>query len=174
MKNLLKLIFLVQFVCFVTLSLHSPSTCAQTPAKENAPVQLEGKSSLAEPATVESGPQAKSQTTQNPLTSLSSAKFIYVRSSSLLVGTSVVEEKLTKRPEFRRFGLMITRDINEADLVLELHHDLFTMYVYTAFDPNTNVVVASGKLSSLGGTVAGKVAKRFMKQMVQARAGVSP
>jgi hypothetical protein len=32
------------------------------------------------------------------------------------------------------------------------------------------MVVASGKLSSLGGTVAGKVAKRFLKQVMQARA----
>ena len=172
MKNLLKLIFPV-LACFVIVGLLAKSTSAQAPAKDNARVQLEGKSALNEPATVESGPQTKSQTPQSPLASLSSARLIYVRSSSLLVGTSVVEEKLSKRSEFQRLGLMITRDINEADLILELHHDLFTMYVYTATDPNTNLVVASGKLSSLGGTVAGKVAKRFMKQIVRARAGLS-
>lgn len=100
---------------------------------------------------------------------LRSAKLIYVKSSSLLVGEAVIEAKLRKRSEFQQLGLVITRDPNEADLVLELKHDLFTMYVYTAIDPHTNVVVASGKLSSLGGTVAGKVAKRFLKQIVKAR-----
>lgn len=101
--------------------------------------------------------------------SLRSAKSIYVTSSSLLVGEAVIEAKLRKRSEFQQLGLVITRDPNEADLVLELKHDLFTMYVYTAIDPKTNIVVASGKLSSLGGTVAGKVAKRFLKQMLKAR-----
>lgn len=70
-------------------------------------------------------------------------------------------------------GLAITRDGDAADIVLELHHDRFTKYVYTAIDRRTNMVVASGKLSSLGGTVAGKVAKRFLKQVMQAR-GTAP
>ncbi|HEY9500924.1 MAG TPA: hypothetical protein VIR01_04760 [Pyrinomonadaceae bacterium] len=105
----------------------------------------------------------------NPNTILRRAKFIYVRSSSLLVGVSVIEDKLRKRPEFQQAGLLITRDVNEADIILEVHHDLFTMYVFTAVSAATNVVVASGKLSSLGGTVAGKVAKRFMKQLMRAR-----
>jgi len=67
-------------------------------------------------------------------------------------------------------GLVITRDAEAADLILEVHHDRLTKYVYTAVDPKTNIVVAGGKLSSLGGTVAGKVAKRFLKQVMNARA----
>jgi len=158
----------------MTLGLCAKFISAQAPGKENVRVQPDGKSALAEPTIVDSGSRARHETPQDPLASLRSAKLIYVRSSSLLVSNTVVEEKISKRPEFQRLGLMITRDINEADLVLELHHDLFTMYVYTAVDPNTSVVVATGKLSSLGGTVAGKVAKRFMTQMVKARAGLSP
>lgn len=105
---------------------------------------------------------------------LRSAKTIYVKSSSVLVGASVVETKLQKRPEFAQLGLVITRDEATADLILELEHDVFTKYVYTAIDRRTNIVVASGKLSSLGGTVAGKVAKRFLKQVLQARATAPP
>jgi len=67
-------------------------------------------------------------------------------------------------------SLVITRDPNAADLILEVHHDVLTKYVYTAVDPRSNIVVASGKLSSLGGTVAGKVAKRFLKEVMKARA----
>lgn len=100
---------------------------------------------------------------------LRTAKYIFVKSSSVVVGASVVEAKLQKRSEFQSMGLIITRDAAAADIVLEVHHDLFTKYVYTAVDPKTNIVVAGGKLSSLFGTVAGKVAKRFMKQMLKAR-----
>jgi len=107
----------------------------------------------------------------NPIASIKNAKLIFVRSHSLLVGQSVIETKLRNRKEFQQLGLMITRDEAAADLILEVKHDVFTKYVFTAIDPSTNVVVASGKLSSLGGTVAGKVAERFMKQIVKARTG---
>ena len=105
----------------------------------------------------------------SPTESLKNAKTIFVTSSSLLVGSSVIEDKLRKRKEFQALGLTITRDADAADLVLQVEHDLFTMYTYSVVDPHTQILVASGKLSSLGGTVAGKVAKRFMTQMVQAR-----
>jgi hypothetical protein len=114
---------------------------------------------------------ASAQSPANPaVNALRSAKTIYVKSTSVLVGAAVVETKLQKRPEFSQMGLVITRDEAAADLILELEHDVFTKYVYTAIDTKTNTVVASGKLSSLGGTVAGKVAKRFLKQVSKARA----
>jgi hypothetical protein len=90
---------------------------------------------------------------------------IFVRSKSLLVRAAVVEDKLLKRPEFRQLGFVLTRDESDADLILELRHDLFTMYVFIVFDAKTSIVIMGGKLSSLGGTVAGKVAKRFVKEM---------
>ena len=105
----------------------------------------------------------------SPSESLKNAKTIYVKSSSLLVSRSVIEDKLKKRKEFQALGLVITRDANAADLILHVEHDLFTMFTYSVIDPYSQILVASGKLSSLGGTVAGKVAKRFMKQMVEAR-----
>src|SRR5215217_8947244 len=115
-----------------------------------------------------SGASAQSST-PDPVASLRSAKLIYVKSSSVLVGNSVIEEKLQKRAEFSQMGLVITRDPEAADLILEVHHDRLTKYVYTAVDTKHNTVVASGKLSSLGGTVAGKVAKRFLKEVMKAR-----
>jgi len=89
---------------------------------------------------------------------------VFVRSTSLLVRAAVVEDKLLKNSEFKR-GFVITRDQGDADLVLELRHDLLTMYVFTVTETKTQTVIAGGKLSSLGGTVAGKVAKRFVKEM---------
>lgn len=116
-------------------------------------------------------PLTRVKQTTTPFEVLKNAKTIYVRSQSLLVGQAVIESKLRKRQEFQQLGLVITRDPSAADLILEVKHDLFTKYVFTAIDPWTNIVVASGKLSSLGGTVAGKVAKRFMQQVMKARAG---
>ena len=92
---------------------------------------------------------------------------VFVRSKALLVKASVVEDKLMKRSEFSQMGLVLTRDAEDADIILELRHDILTKYVYSAVDAHTQVVLAGGKVSSLGGTVAGKVAKRFLKQLAQ-------
>ena len=93
---------------------------------------------------------------------------VFVRSTSLLVRGAVVEEKLLKISEFKQLGFVITRDPRDADLVLELRHDLLTLYVFTVVEVKTMNVIAGGKLSSLGGTVADKVAKRFVKDMSRA------
>lgn len=95
---------------------------------------------------------------------------VFVRSKALLVRAAVVEEKLMKRPEFNQLGLGLTRNEADADIILELRHDLLTKYVYSAVDMRTQTILAGGKVSSLGGTVAGKVAKRFLKQLAQGHA----
>lgn len=98
-----------------------------------------------------------------------STRRVFVRSKSLLVRAAVVEDKLLKRPEFQQLGFVITRDESDADLILELRHDLLTKYVFSVVDVKTSTVLASGKVSSLGGTVAGKVAKRFVREMARTR-----
>ena len=92
---------------------------------------------------------------------------VFVRSEALLVRAAVVEDKLMKRAEFSQLGLVLTRNKGDADIILELRHDVLTKYVYSAVDTRTQTVIAGGKVSSLGGTVAGKVAKRFLKQLAQ-------
>lgn len=149
---------------FAALVLCSVNVLAQEPNKDYETVPLEGKAVLVRPKTVSARPLAT-----DPVTALKAAKSIYVTSSSLLVGSSVVEDKLQKRPEFSQLGLVITRNLDSADLILQLDHDVFTKYVYTVTDRRTAILVAAGKLSSLGGTVAGKVAQRFLKQVQEAR-----
>ena len=111
------------------------------------------------------GSQRKRSTSSQTPVASESARRVYVRSKSLLVRAAVVEDKLLKRPEFKQLGLSITRDESDADIILELRHDLLTMYVFTVVEVKTQTVIAGGKLSSLGGTVADKVAKRFVKAM---------
>ncbi len=98
-------------------------------------------------------------------------RYIYVRSLSALVTAEDIENKLRKHPDFKRFGMLITRQEIDADLVLEVRRSVLTKFVFTAVDPRTLILVASGKLSSLGGTVDDKVATRFMKQIVALRGG---
>ena len=90
---------------------------------------------------------------------------VFVRSKSVLVSAAVVEDKLLKQPEFQPRGFVITRDVDDADIVIELRHDLLTKYVFTVIDVKSQTVMAGGKLSSIGGTVAEKVAKRFIKEI---------
>ena len=100
-----------------------------------------------------------------------SVRYIYVRSLSALVTAEDIENKLRKHPDFKRFGMLITRQELDADLVLEVRRSVLTKFVFTAVDPKTLILVASGKLSSLRGTVDDKVATRFMKQIVALRGG---
>ena len=92
---------------------------------------------------------------------------VFVRSTALLVRAAVVEDKLLKRSEFKQLGFVITREESDADLILELRHDLLTKYVFSVVEVRTHTVLISGKVSSLGGTVAGKVAKRFVRDMAR-------
>jgi len=106
----------------------------------------------------------RTTTTERPA---AAQRRVFVRSEALLVRASVVENKLMKRAEFNQLGLVLTRNEGDADIILELRHDVLTKYVYSAVDTRTQTVIAGGKVSSLGGTVAGKVAKRFLKQLAQ-------
>jgi hypothetical protein len=156
MKNS-RIIFMLLLTCCCAVT-----GVAQTQSKAEAS-EVVGKPLLIVARSITTEPPA------NAVNALRSGKLIYVKSSSLFVSSEVVEEKLLRRSEFQAMGLMVTRDAAAADIILELRHDVFTKYVYTATDPKTNVVIAGGKLSSLGGTVAGKLAERFLKQLVRAR-----
>lgn len=168
------------FLLLLTLiGLCSATAVAQLPEHEQGAVPFIERPRFAEkPAVVAEKPAAIVPVVRQGLTppvyndpfeALRSARMIYVKSTSLFVGVAVIEAKLQKRKEFSQLCMVITRDYNEADLILIVEHDVFTKYTYTAIHKDTDIVVASGKLSSLGGTVAGKVAKRFMKQIVKAR-----
>jgi len=173
-------------ICLVLISFSELVRAQQPDPQSTQPPQTSPQSSSTKPAdtggTAPVGKTApttkvieKPQRTRAELVNtdtdaiLRSARLIHVTSRSLLVRAAVVEEKMQKQPEFRQFDLRLTREPAEADLILELRHDLFTQYVYSVVDTKTGLIVASGKLSSLGGTVADKVAQRFMKQIRQAQ-----
>jgi hypothetical protein len=107
---------------------------------------------------------------KNPSAILTAARVIYVCSRTVFVKSEVIENELLKRSEFQQAGLLITKDQKAADLVMEVRRSNFTTeYPYVVFDTKTKLVVASGKVNSLFGTAAGKIANGFMKQMKAAR-----
>ena len=109
--------------------------------------------------------QDKPSTVSPQPNGIPASRKVFVHSKSVLVSAAVVEDKLLKQPEFQPRGFVITRDVDDADIVIELRHDLLTKYVFTVIDMKSQTVVAGGKLSSIGGTVGEKVAKRFIKEV---------
>lgn len=107
---------------------------------------------------------------KEPAAILTAAHIICVRSRTAFVKSEVIENELLKRVEFQQAGLLITKDPSSADLILEVRRSNFTTeYPYVVVDSKTRLVVASGKVNSLFGTAAGKIARGFMKQVQKAR-----
>lgn len=101
---------------------------------------------------------------------LGSAHTLYVWSRTVFVKQEVIESALLKRDDFRQSGLLITKDGSDADLVLTVRRANFTTeYPYDVVDQKSGLVVAGGKVNSVFGTAAGKIAARFMKQLRKAR-----
>ncbi len=149
-------------LCLLTTFVTSSHTLAQEPPTARL-LELQPFSK----SVARSAQGAESAT--DPKEILRSVRYIYVRSLSDLVTSEDIENKLRRHPDFQRYGLLITRMEADADLVLEVRRSVLTKFVFTAIGPRSLLVAASGKLSSLGGTVDGKVAKLFMKQLVTAR-----
>lgn len=101
---------------------------------------------------------------------LGSARTLYVWSRTVFVKQEVIESALLKRDDFRQSGLLITKDGSDADLVLTVRRANFTTeYPYDVVDQKSGLVVAGGKVNSVFGTAAGKIAAGFMKQVRRAR-----
>ncbi len=119
--------------------------------------------------------QAEAELPNDPSAILARARIISVHSRTVLVKSEVIESELQKRSDFQHAGLLLTKDPMAADLTMEVRRANFTTeYPYVVIDSKTKLVVASGKVNSLFGTAAGKIAKGFMKQVLQARKVTSP
>lgn len=119
--------------------------------------------------------QAETEFPKDPSAILARARIISVHSRTVLVKSEVIESELQKRADFQQAGLLLTKDPMAADLIVDVRRANFTTeYPYVVIDSKTKLIVASGKVNSLFGTAAGKIAKGFMKQVLQARKVASP
>ena len=114
--------------------------------------------------------QSAEEAPKDAATILATARTIFVHSRTGLVKSEVIESELQKRDDFQRAGLRLTKDQRAADLTIEVRRANFTTeYPYVVIDSKTKLIVASGKVNSLFGTAADKIAKEFMKQWERAR-----
>ncbi|MCA1555518.1 MAG: hypothetical protein LC747_02395 [Acidobacteria bacterium] len=97
---------------------------------------------------------------------LRSAQTIFIRTKSVYFKPAALEQALLDRSEVQQWGLIISREETDADLIIEVDRKLFTnKFVYSVIDPRTNRVLISGKIGSLGGSVEGQIANGFAKRM---------
>jgi hypothetical protein len=104
----------------------------------------------------------------DPATILRRARFVYVSSGSAFVNTHEIEDSLRKRKEFQAWGMVVTRNQQDADLVIEVSRKAFTRrFTFTVLDPRTMEVVASGKMRSVlfGKKIPNKVAEQFANRV---------
>lgn len=104
----------------------------------------------------------------DPATILRRARFVYVDSDSTFVNANEVEDSLLKRKEFRAWGMVVTRNFGEADLVIQISRKVFTRrFTFSVVDPRTNEVLASGKMRSVlfGKNISNKVAEQFANRV---------
>ncbi len=102
----------------------------------------------------------------DPKALLVSARTIYVNSQSAFVKNKAMISALNDHKELREFGLAVTDSASTADLMLSIDRAPFTIeYSFTVIHIRTRIVVASGHVNSLFGTVPGKVANSFAKQL---------
>lgn len=119
-------------------------------------------------------PQVAAEAPKDTAAMLANARTIYVHSRTGFVKSEVIEGELQNRADFQQTGLLLTRDPKAADLAIEVRRANFTTeYPYVVVDTKTKLIVASGKVNSLFGTAAGKIATRFIKQLQLARTAVS-
>ena len=108
----------------------------------------------------------------DPVSIMRSARTIFVRSMTIYLEAQQLENELRKRPEFRLLELAIVKDEQMADIRIEINRAEFSFnYAFTATNPQTSLVVASGKVTAWNGDFAApRIAKNFLKQVQGARA----
>ena len=104
----------------------------------------------------------------DPAAVLRKARFVFVRSDSAFVSGREVEDSLRKRKEFQAWGMVITRDGAQADLVIEITRKPLTRrFTFSVIDPRTSEVVTSGKTRSVlfGKKISNKIAEKFANRV---------
>lgn len=170
----------VNLTCFMLALLTSAACAASARAQGSQPAlrrqgaeqqrqqQAAQKSQDDDEDDDDEAPAPSSSTAADPATVLRRARFVYVRSDSAFVNGHEVEDSLRKRKEFRAWGMLITRDEAQADLVIEITRKPLTRrFTFSVIDPRTAEVVTSGKTRSVlfGKKIPNKIAEKFANRV---------
>lgn len=102
---------------------------------------------------------------------LRSAKVIFIKSESIYARNEELENEILKQHEIIQWGLLITRDESEADLIFEVTRKRWSRkYTFVVIDPKTNFVLLTGKIhDKLFSRVEHKIARRFVEELGKVR-----
>ena len=105
----------------------------------------------------------------NPASLLRAARTIHVRPNEE-IDAEYLEYKLDKLPDFQNWRLAFVRDIDKADLVLEIHRTALN-YIFSIVDRESSTVIVKGKVVAINGLVAAEdISREIVKRMQAVRA----
>ncbi|HZB44060.1 MAG TPA: hypothetical protein VE360_02395, partial [Pyrinomonadaceae bacterium] len=116
--------------------------------------------------------KAQQSRASDPAGLLRTARSVYVRSNTVFVKAPEVEDSLRKRKEFRAWGMMVTRNLADADLIIEIERKSLTRrFTFTVLDARSMTVLTSGKTRSVlfGKKIHNKVAEKFANRVKTVR-----
>jgi hypothetical protein len=90
--------------------------------------------------------------------------------SSGFMSQKKLEEELLKRSEFRHWQMVITRNREEAEMLLEITRKKFTTrFTLNIINARDSHIIASFSATSIGGTIEPKLAKGFVDEIKKHR-----
>lgn len=107
----------------------------------------------------------------DPKRMLREARSIYIRSKTSFLTVDTLDRALALQNDWSKLGLTIVQDPRVADLLIEIDRPLFTYtHTFVIVDKRTTIVLASGKVTALDGTIAsGGLAKDIVKVFAAVR-----
>lgn len=110
------------------------------------------------------------QPQRNPYDVLKTAKLIFIQAKSDFMSGEKLEKELLKRQEFRNWELVITRNREEAELILEITRKVFTTrFTLSIINARDNHILAACSDTSIGGTIEPKLASGFIRELKKHR-----
>ncbi len=86
---------------------------------------------------------------------LKDAKTILVLSKTAFLTVDTLDRALARETNWPKLGLTIVQDKRVADLLIEIDRPLFTyIHTFVIVDKRTSIVLGSGKVTALDGTIA--------------------
>lgn len=94
------------------------------------------------------------------------AKIFFIASDTFYVKKEEMEKGLLNRKEFEEWGLLVTHNERDADVVLLVRRAPFqNNFPYTVTDRQSGIVIMAGEVNSLFGTVPGKIAADIVNKL---------
>ena len=166
---------IVHLTCF-TLALLLSAACASAARAQGSPPVLKQRGAEQQQAAQQSRDDEDDDDAEvsptpaavDPATVIRRARFVFVRSDSAFISGREVEDSLRKRKEFKAWGMVITRNEAQADLIIEITRKPLTRrFTFSVLDPRTSEVVTSGKTRSVlfGKKISNKIAEKFANRV---------